>query len=62
MKEDDCRTENIRCVNRSSSRPSSQSLVERNEVLDALKIAIEAVLDLSLHAQNLAGFGCFCIN
>lgn len=62
MKEDDCGTENVRCVHWSWSRPGSQSLIERNEVLHALKVAIEAVFDFGLHAQNLAGFRCFRIN
>ena len=62
MKEDDCRTENVRCVYWSSSRPGCQSLIDLNKVPDALKVAIEAVFDFGLYVQNLAVFGCFRIN
>jgi hypothetical protein len=31
-------------------------------MLDALKVAIEAIFDLGLHVQILAGYKCFRIN
>ena len=35
---------------------------EQNEMLDALKVAVEAIFDLGLHVQILAGYKCFRIN
>ena len=31
-------------------------------MLDALKVAVEAIFDLGLHVQILAGYKCFRIN
>lgn len=42
-----------RRVNCPAPRPGSQRLIERNEMLDALKVAVEAIFDLGLHVQIL---------
>jgi hypothetical protein len=31
----------------------------RNEMLNALKVAVEAIFDLGLYVQILAGYKCF---
>ncbi len=62
MKENDRRTQDVRRVHCPASRPGSHRLIERNEMLDALKVAVEAIFDLGLHDQILAGYKCFRIN
>ena len=49
--ENDRRTQDVRCVYCQASRPGSHRLIERNEMLDALKVAVEAIFDLGLHVQ-----------
>jgi hypothetical protein len=62
MKEHDRRTQDVRCVHCPASRPGSHRLIESNEMLDALKVAVEAIFDLGLHVHIVAGYKCFRIS
>jgi hypothetical protein len=54
MKENDSRTQDVRCVHCAATRPGRSRLIESNEILDAVKIAVEAIFDLGLYVQILA--------
>lgn len=53
--ENDRRTQDVRRVHCPASRPGNHRHKERNEMLDALKVAVEAIFDLGLHVQIVAG-------
>lgn len=57
--ENDRRAQDVRRVHCPASRPSSHRLKERNEMLDARKVSIEAIFDLGLHVRILVGYKCF---